>query len=101
MMRFEMENSSRDWASYQRVLSFTIRNEPLPRTVTRKLKRFEIQKEADNRRHSAETRAKATDHARFTSGVGAIVASLIRAEKPDTGALEPALSIELDLGFDS
>src|SRR5207237_1764527 len=38
---------------------------------------------------------------RFRERVGAVVAELIREAKPDTGRLEPAMNIELDLGFDS
>jgi long-chain acyl-CoA synthetase len=101
MIRFEMENLSRDLPSYQRVLSLSIRNEALPRTVTRKLKRFEIEKQEKQRVESAGERARTPDHARFQSGFGAAVAEMIRKEKPDTGGLDPSLNIELDLGFDS
>ncbi len=101
MIRFEMENLSKDLASYQHVLSLSIRNEPLPRTVTRKLKRFEIQKEEESRRQSCVAQSKAVDHPRFASGMGEIVASLIRHEKADAVSLQPSLNIELDLGFDS
>jgi len=101
MIKFEMDGLSKDLPSYQRVLSLSIRNEPFPRTVTRKLKRFEIEKEEAARQKAVENRASSQDHARFTSGIGEIVASLIRREKPDVGGLSPDLNIELDLGFDS
>ena len=101
MIKFEMETLSKDLPSYQRVLSLSIRNEPFPRTVTRKLKRFEIEKEEAARQKAVENRASAKDHVRFTSGIGEIVASLVRREKPDVGGLSPDLNIELDLGFDS
>src|SRR5262249_27077166 len=54
MIRFDMENLSRDLPSYQRVHAFSIRNEPLPRTVTRKLKRFEIQEETKAREEARQ-----------------------------------------------
>jgi long-chain acyl-CoA synthetase len=98
-IKFDIENLSRDLPSYQRVLSLTLRNEPLPRTVTRKLKRYEI--EAEEKLRLTESRAPVVDHARFQSGSGAIVAALIRKAKPDAGGIEPAMNIELDLGFDS
>jgi long-chain acyl-CoA synthetase len=102
MIRFEMENLSKQLPSYQRVHSLAIRNEPLPRTVTRKLKRFEIQEE-----ESARSQAKpgpagpGHDHERFKGGAGAIIAELVREAKPDAGALDPSMNMELDLGFDS
>jgi long-chain acyl-CoA synthetase len=50
LIRFDIENLSRQLPSYYRIHSLSLRNEPLPRTVTRKLKRFEIQKEESDRR---------------------------------------------------
>ncbi len=101
MIRFEMENLSKDLPSYQRVLSLSIRHDPFPRTVTRKLKRFEIEAEEKSRLKSVEARTTSKDHERFRSGAGHIVAGLIRKTRPDAGGLEPALNLELDLGFDS
>ncbi|MGH9817780.1 MAG: AMP-binding protein, partial [Candidatus Acidiferrales bacterium] len=44
ILRFEMESFSIGLPSHKRVLSYDIWNEELPRTTTRKLKRFEIEK---------------------------------------------------------
>src|SRR5205807_6679460 len=41
------------------------------------------------------------DHPRFRSGLGEVVAALVRAAKPDAGALDISTNIELDLGLDS
>lgn len=101
MIRFDMENLSKDLPSYQRVLSFSIRNEPLPRTVTRKLKRFEIQDEVKAREEARKSGVTNEDHPRFQSGIGRIVATLIHKAKPDAGGLDPSQSLELELGFDS
>lgn len=101
MVKFDIESLSRDLASYQRVLSLSIRNDPFPRTVTRKLKRFEIEAEENKRRKEEEDRPAVEDQERFRSGTGAIVATLIRKVKKDVGGLDPAMNIELDLGFDS
>jgi long-chain acyl-CoA synthetase len=100
MVRFEIENLSRELPSYYRVHSLAIRNEPFPRTVTRKLKRFEIQQEESNRR-AAPPVLREKDHPKFLDGAGQVVANLIREAKPDTGGLDPAMTLELDLGFDS
>ena len=104
LIRFDIENLSRQLPSYYRIHSLSLRNEPLPRTVTRKLKRFEIQKEESDRRLEKRETPSATqgkDHAVFQEGVGAVVARLVREAKTDTGPLDPAMTLELDLGFDS
>jgi long-chain acyl-CoA synthetase len=101
IIRFEMETLSKNLPSYQHVLSLSIRHEPFPRTVTRKPKRFEIQAEELDRRKKTASPVATEDHPRFKSGVGEIVASLIRKMKPDAGGLDPSSNIELDLGFDS
>ena len=104
LIRFEIENLSRQLPSYYRIHSLSLRNEPLPRTVTRKLKRFEIQKEESERRLEKREKPAASqgkDHAVFQEGVGAVVARLIREARTDTEPLDPAMTLELDLGFDS
>ena len=52
-IQFDLENLSKQLPSYYRILSFSIRNEPLPRTVTRKLQRFEIQREETERKNAS------------------------------------------------
>ena len=103
IIRFEIENLSRQVPSYYRIRSLAIRNEPLPRTVTRKLKRFEIQQDESNRRktHAAPMRETKEEHPRFKQGCGAVLSELIHEAKPRVGALDPTMNIELDLGFDS
>ncbi len=107
MIRFEIENLSKQVPSFYRIHSLAIRNEPLPRTVTRKLKRFEIQQEETERRKAKEAKKENAaaeardDHPRFRGRAGAAIAELVRESKPDTGALDPSMNIELDLGFDS
>jgi len=104
MIRFEIENLSKQVPSYYRIHSLSVRNDAFPRTVTRKLKRFEIQKEESERR-KAQTEPSngqpGEDHPRLKEKAGAVIAELIREAKPDVGRLDPATNIELDLGFDS
>jgi long-chain acyl-CoA synthetase len=101
-IRFEIENLSKQVPPYYRILSLSIRNEPLPRTVTRKLKRFEIQQEeSDRRKTRAPMPESKEDHPRFKQGPGAVLSELIHEAKPTVGALDPTMNIELDLGFDS
>src|SRR6185369_3899204 len=109
MIRFEIENLSKQVPSFYRIHSLAIRNEPLPRTVTRKLKRFEIQQEElDRRKQKQAERAGGSvpgkpseDDERFRTRAGSVIAQLVRETKPDVGALDPKMNLELDLGFDS
>jgi long-chain acyl-CoA synthetase len=101
LIQVDLENLSRQLPSYYRILSFSVRNEALPRTVTRKLKRFEIQQEELERKTTTVRRAAPVEHQLFKDGPGAVVAQLIREAKPDAGPLDVAMNIELDLGFDS
>ena len=104
MIRFDIENLSKRVPTYYRIHSLSVRNEPFPRTVTRKLKRFEIQQEElERQKMKAAKPAPPTgeDHPRFKGKAGATFARLLREAKPDIGSLDPAMNMELDLGFDS
>ncbi len=102
MIRYELENRSKELASFMRVHSLTVRNEALPRTVTRKLKRFQIYEEETARSQSETSPEGLTaDHGQLTDGIGKVVAKAIHTAKPDLGALGPDMNFDLDLGFDS
>ena len=65
MIRFDIENLSKQLPSYYRIHSLAVRNEPLPRTVTRKLKRFEIQTgggRAEKGKGTVKSKAQPSDH---------------------------------------
>src|SRR4030095_16611513 len=47
-IRHALDNLGRDLPEYQRVRDYIIRAEPLPRTATRKIKRFQLKKELEN-----------------------------------------------------
>ena len=100
-VQFDLESLSKQLPSYYRILSFSIRHEPLPRTVTRKLQRFEIQRQETERKNASVRREAAAEHPRFKEGAGAVVAQLLRQAKPDVGPLDVSMNLELDLGFDS
>jgi len=101
MIRYELDNLSKQLASFMRVHSLRVRNEPLPRTITRKLKRFEIHGEEVRVPETADSAFQTEDHERLREGVGAIVAEAIHAAKPDLAGLHPDMNFELDMGFDS
>ena len=100
-IQFDLETLSKQLPSYYHILSFSIRHDPLPRTVTRKLQRFEIQREENEKKNATIRREAVDDHPRFKEGVGAVVANLVRQAKPDAGPLDLSMNLELDLGFDS
>lgn len=101
MIRYEIENRSKDLASFMRLVSIEVRNEPLPRTLTRKLKRFEIYDQEFRRIRSGRESVDEPDHQDFLAGLGLVIAERVRDAKPALGSLQPDMNLDLDLGFDS
>jgi long-chain acyl-CoA synthetase len=105
MVRFDLEDLSKGLPAYQHLMSMSIRNESLPRTVTRKLRRFEIRDSEIQRRKESRSRFQAVeeehDEEALRHGAGAVVASLLRQAKPAAGAVNPSMNLELDFGLDS
>jgi long-chain acyl-CoA synthetase len=123
VIRFDVENLSAELPSTKRILSFDIWPDPLPRTTTRKLKRFEIQRRVQAGERSSERTAGAertsalaepeggglTNDAEPTADEAlwlsepdvqralAIIRSASKSQKP----VQPSSNLELDLGFDS
>jgi long-chain acyl-CoA synthetase len=107
-IRFELDNIGRELPEYQRVSDYIIRSEPLPRTTTRKVRRFELRKQIE----ASEALAREgrdvgrfilsdEDHALMDSNAGRAVGAAIREEVPDARVVHPGMNIELDLGLDS
>ena len=106
VIRFDLEGLSIDLPHHKRVLSFDIWLEDFPRTTTRKLKRFEIER----RYRERATRAEQPDQPAEWSDADGIWASdphvsralaAIRAVATHRAAVVPDASLELDLGLDS
>jgi len=106
-MRFELETLSVQLPSYKRVLSFELAVEDLPRTTTRKLKRFEIERRVRERAQQAaaetpaETPLSEEERAWMERAEVARALKTIAAAVPQKAALGPGASLELDLGLDS
>ena len=105
LLRFEMESAGAGLPSHKRVLGYDIWFEPLPRTTTGKLKRFQIQKLLQER----ET-ARQVEAARPLSGADqdwlddphvADAAALVGQRAKGEAVLRPEANLELDLGLDS
>jgi long-chain acyl-CoA synthetase len=102
-VHFELQSASLDLPSYQRVLSFELRREPLPRTATRKVQRFLVHAELDT---AATTEADATTDNpeaadRLRSPVGRTVCAVLRRRLGEEVVILARSHLELDLGLDS
>ena len=104
LIRFEMEGASVALPHHKRVLGYEIWFEPLPRTSTGKVKRFEVRRRvartAAARREPAAS-VDADDQAFLDRPELAAVLELIRRAVGDRALVRPDANLELDLGLDS
>jgi long-chain acyl-CoA synthetase len=107
-IRHELDNLGRGLPEYQRVRDYVIRAEPLPRTATRKIKRFELLKEiAENGYDTKGAPAKKQwvftdeDTAMLESNVGQALIKAIKQNSKEIEKIHPDMSLEIDLGLDS
>lgn len=107
-IRFELDNLGRELPEYQRVREYIVRVEPLPRTATRKIKRFQLQKEIEagtlqNAKTRCEKEWSLTNEDKLTldSVAGKALIAIIRQQKADLETIHPKMNLELDLGLDS
>jgi long-chain acyl-CoA synthetase len=105
---WELENLGRELPEYQRVHDFILRAEPLPRTTTRKVRRFELKDQIESARKlsgrplaAKEEALTAPEQAVLNSPAGQAVISAIKQQKPDLRVLHPGMNLEIDLGLDS
>jgi long-chain acyl-CoA synthetase len=103
---WELENLGRELPEYQRVHDFVLRAEPLPRTTTRKLRRFELKSQLDELREleGRETRAivlSEADRALMDSLAGRAVVAAVRPHSRDAQVISPQMNLEIDLQLDS
>jgi long-chain acyl-CoA synthetase len=110
-IRFDIEGLSSEIATTKRINSYEIWQEDLPRTTTRKIKRFEVQK-----RVKANQAKKPSDDAELPAEKPLNPEETAWLEQPDVqralkivressrsapANLRPAHNLELDLGLDS
>jgi long-chain acyl-CoA synthetase len=107
-IRHELDDLGRGLPEYQRVRDYVIRAEPLPRTATRKIKRFELLKEiAENGYDTKGAPAKKQwnftdeDTAALGSNVGNALVKAIKQNTREVERIHPDMSLEIDLGLDS
>ena len=99
MIRYMLETLSQRLPSYRRVHSFEIRQEPLPRTTTRKIKRFQVEKELQKKVPGSE-QTRFQKPSQPHTAVEEEIFRLIREAKK-TALVHREMNLELDLGFDS
>jgi long-chain acyl-CoA synthetase len=110
-IRFDIEGLAPSIASTKRIGSYEIWQEDLPRTTTRKIKRFEVEK-----RVRANQSRKASDDSELPAEKPLTAEETAWLEQPDVQqalkivresvrtaplAMRPTLSLDLDLGLDS
>lgn len=106
-VRYSLDDLGRELPEYQRVRHYIIRREPLPRTATRKIKRFELKKAIEaGTIAGAATPEKtwelsAEDEKLLESNIGKAVVSAIRQNAPEAKLIHPDMNLEIDLGLDS
>ena len=105
---WELENLGRELPEYQRVHDFVLRAESLPRTTTRKLKRFELasqlealRQHAGNGRRSNVAALSEADRTLMESPAGRATAVAIKRHAVDINEIHPQMNLEIDLGLDS
>ena len=107
-VRYDLDNLGRSLPEYQRVRQYVIHTEPLPRTATRKIKRFELQKRIENEglgdqdiNHRKPLEFSGGDNALLASNAGRAVISAIKKNVKDAETIHPSMNLEIDLGLDS
>ena len=108
-VRLELEDLARELPEYQRVHNFIFRAEPLPRTTTRKIRRFELRDElaASGGLGTKECKAEevvifsAADLELMNSPAGRAANAAVRRHVSDVTAIHPRMSLEIELGLDS
>ncbi|HEV2397322.1 MAG TPA: AMP-binding protein [Candidatus Sulfotelmatobacter sp.] len=111
VIRYDVEGLSTKIASTKRISSYEIWQDDLPRTTTRKIKRFEIEKRvkanqakklSDDADVPSEKPLTADDQAWLEQPNVQRALKIIReTSRTAPEKLRPTLNLELDLGFDS
>ena len=105
---WELENVGRELPEYQRVHDFVLRAEPLPRTATRKVRRFELRNQlkalGEREGNGRVTRGivlSEAEQALMDSPAGRATVAIVRQHARDIRLIHPQMNFEIDLGLDS
>lgn len=107
-IRFELDGLGRELPEYQRVREYIVRTEPLPRTATRKIKRFELQKEIESGLlKTSQSKGEKNwtfsdeDNSLMSSPAAKALVCAVKQHKPKVEVIHPKMNMEIDLGLDS
>jgi long-chain acyl-CoA synthetase len=107
-IRYALDNLGRELPEYQRVRDYLIRVEPLPRTATRKIKRFELKKDIEAngfiQKDVSDTKTwtlSDEDKIMLETDAGRALISAVKQNKSDVEMVHPQMNLEIDLGLDS
>ncbi len=106
-IRYDLDNLGRSLPEYQRVRNYVIHTEPLPRTATRKIKRFQLQKQLENEGLSDQDAPPkqlpltAQERELLETPAGKAVVAAIRKNSESDEVIHPSNNLEIDLGLDS
>jgi long-chain acyl-CoA synthetase len=105
---WELENLGRELPEYQRVHDFVLRAEPLPRTSTRKIKRFEVKSRLDaleqrngKKQETKPAQLSEAEQALMDSIAGRATIAAVKQHNHDVELIHPHMHFEIDLGLDS
>jgi long-chain acyl-CoA synthetase len=105
---WELENLGRELPEYQRVHDFVLRAEPLPRTSTRKVKRFEVKTRLEEleQQNGKKPEAKPVqfseaEQALMDSVAGRATVAAVKQHNHEIELIHPYMHFEIDLGLDS
>ncbi len=100
MIRYLMENKSQAIPQHKRVRSFEVWQDPLPRTTTRKIKRFEVQEMVVEKSLRSSSEAPQAQGSEPKSPTEARLFELLKATGK-IAVVNREMNLELDCGFDS
>lgn len=107
-IKFHLDSLGRELPEYQRVREYVVRTEPLPRTPTRKIRRFELQRQIETDglpkgsvRDLSQFVLTAEDRRLFETPAARAVLGILAAHVTAGIEIHPAMNLELDLGLDS
>ena len=99
MIRYQFETLSLELPPYKRVRSFDIRQDPLPRTPTRKIKRFEVEQQFGQEKEAGSEPA-AVEETPPRDRVEERLFQLLK-ETGKVPVVNRKMNLEFDCGFDS
>lgn len=106
-IRHDLDSLGRSLPEYQRVRDYIIRAEPLPRTATRKIKRFQLKQEIESgviavdAKEAKTWELTAADNELLETNTARAVVTAIKQNAKDADLIHPAMNLEIDLGLDS